>query len=153
MSLPAEGGKGSVAKLGVLAAIVLTAGNMIGSGLYLLPATLGASGSITILSWAIASGGALLLALVFGLLGVLRPTGDGVVAYAGQDLHPALGHGLAEGVCGQGEVVEADADIALRYQKFGSRLALVQTLCSAGPVLVLDQLLVGFHPRHMSIAK
>ncbi|MEI6441426.1 MAG: amino acid permease, partial [Alphaproteobacteria bacterium] len=92
MSLPAEGGKGSVAKLGVLAAIVLTAGNMIGSGLYLLPATLGAYGSITILSWAIASGGALLLALVFGLLGVLRPTGDGVVAYAGQDLHPALGH-------------------------------------------------------------
>ncbi len=92
MSLAAEGGKGNVAKLGVLAAIVLTAGNMIGSGLYLLPATLGAYGSITILSWAIASGGALLLALVFGLLGVLRPTGDGVVAYAGQDLHPALGH-------------------------------------------------------------
>jgi arginine:agmatine antiporter len=83
---------GGVAKLGVLAAILLTAGNMIGSGVYLLPATLGAYGSITILSWAIASSGALVLALVFGLLGVLRPTGDGVVAYAGQDLHPALGH-------------------------------------------------------------
>ena len=81
-----------VAKLGVLSAILLTAGNMIGSGVYLLPATLGAYGSITMLSWAIASMGALLLALVFGLLGVLRPTGDGVVAYAGQDLHPALGH-------------------------------------------------------------
>ncbi len=79
-------------KLGVLAAILLTAGNMIGSGVYLLPATLGAYGSITILSWIIASSGALILALVFGLLGVLRPTGDGVVAYAGQDLHPALGH-------------------------------------------------------------
>jgi arginine:agmatine antiporter len=87
VSLPSTAGK-----LGVLAAILLTAGNMIGSGVYLLPATLGAYGSITMLSWAIASGGALILALVFGLLGVLRPTGDGVVAYAGQDLHPALGH-------------------------------------------------------------
>ncbi len=85
-------GPSKTQRLGVLAAIMLTAGNMIGSGLYFLPATLGAYGSITILSWAIASGGALLLALVFGLLGVLRPTGDGVVDYAGKDLHPALGH-------------------------------------------------------------
>ena len=92
MSSDNETGQGGVAKLGVLAAILLTAGNMIGSGLYFLPATLGAYGSITILSWAIASVGALLLALMFGLLGVLRPTGDGVVDYAGKDLHPALGH-------------------------------------------------------------
>ena len=82
----------AVRRLGLLGAIVLVAGNMIGSGVYLLPATLATVGSISLISWFIASGGALMLALVFGMLGVLRPKADGVVAYAGEALHPALGH-------------------------------------------------------------
>ncbi|HEX5379452.1 MAG TPA: amino acid permease [Phenylobacterium sp.] len=79
-------------RLGLMAAMVLVAGNMIGSGVYLLPATLGTVGSISLISWLIATGGALMLALVFGVLGLLRPKADGVVDYAGQALHPALGH-------------------------------------------------------------
>ncbi len=79
-------------KIGLLAAVVLVAGNMIGSGVYLLPATLGTVGSISLISWLIATAGAMMLALVFGVLGVLRPKADGVVDYAGQALHPALGH-------------------------------------------------------------
>ena len=75
-----------------MAAMVLVAGNMIGSGVYLLPATLGTVGSISLISWLIATAGAMMLALVFGVLGVLRPKADGVVDYAGQALHPALGH-------------------------------------------------------------
>ena len=51
-----------VKRLGLTAAVVLTAGNMIGSGVYLLQATLGAVGSITLISWLVASGGALMLA-------------------------------------------------------------------------------------------
>lgn len=82
----------AVGRLGLAGAVVLVAGNMIGSGVYLLPATLGLVGSITLISWIIASGGALMLALVFGVLGGLRPKADGVVAYAGEALHPALGH-------------------------------------------------------------
>lgn len=78
--------------LGLWAALVLVAGNMIGSGLYLLPATLGAVGSITVISWVIAGGGALVLALVFAYLGLLRPQADGAVAYASEELGPALGH-------------------------------------------------------------
>lgn len=78
--------------LGLWAALVLVAGNMIGSGLYLLPATLGAVGSITVVSWVIAGGGALVLALVFAYLGLLRPQADGAVAYASEALGPALGH-------------------------------------------------------------
>ena len=50
-------------------------------------------------------------------------------------------------------MVEADAHIALRHQQFGGGLALVQTLAGAGQVLVLDQLLVGFHPGHVGIAE
>ena len=92
MSLPAPQPARTVRRLGLMGAVVLVAGNMIGSGVYLLPATLGTVGSISLISWLIASGGALMLALVFGILGVLRPKGDGVVAYAGEALHPALGH-------------------------------------------------------------
>jgi len=79
-------------RLGLGSAIVLNAGNMIGSGVFLLPATLAATGSITVISWLVASGGAILLALVFGVLGVARPDADGVVDYAAEALHPALGH-------------------------------------------------------------
>ena len=78
--------------MGALGATILVAGNMIGSGVYLLPTSLGAVGSITVASWVIASAGALVLALVFGFLGVLRPNADGVVSYASEALHPALGH-------------------------------------------------------------
>jgi arginine:agmatine antiporter len=87
-----EASPGTVRRLGLAGAVILVAGNMIGSGVYLLPATLGTVGSISLISWFIASGGALMLALVFGVLGVLRPKADGVVAYAGEALHPALGH-------------------------------------------------------------
>lgn len=84
------GGEGR--SLGLWAALVLVAGNMIGSGLYLLPATLGAVGSVTVISWLIAGAGALVLALVFAYLGLLRPQADGAVAYASEGLGPALGH-------------------------------------------------------------
>ena len=84
------GGEGR--SLGLWAALVLVAGNMIGSGLYLLPATLGAVGSITVVAWLIAGAGALVLALVFAYLGLLRPQADGAVAYASEGLGPALGH-------------------------------------------------------------
>lgn len=79
-------------RLGLLGAIMLIGSNMIGSGIYMLPATLGAVGSISLLSWLIAGAGAIFLALVFGFLGVLRPDSHGVVTYAGEALHPALGH-------------------------------------------------------------
>ncbi len=82
----------SARPLGLWAAMVLVAGNMIGSGLFLLPASMGAVGSISLISWAIASGGAMALALVFASLGLMEPEADGAVAYVSRGLHPALGH-------------------------------------------------------------
>ena len=82
----------SAKQMGPIAATVLVAGMLMGSGVYLLPTTLAAFGSITIFSWGIAAAGALILAAVFGLLGVLRPQAEGAVAYAEEALHPALGH-------------------------------------------------------------
>jgi amino acid transporter len=45
---------------------------MIGSGVFLLPATLAAIGSSTIIGWIIASAGAMLLAGVFALLAIAQ---------------------------------------------------------------------------------
>ena len=60
--------------LGPISAMFLVAGNMIGSGLFLLPASLAAIGSASLVGWVIASVGALLIAGVFATLGVIRPT-------------------------------------------------------------------------------
>lgn len=60
----------------------LVAGNMIGSGIFLLPASLASFGSISILSWIMTSLGAILLALVFAKLGSLIPRVGGPYAYA-----------------------------------------------------------------------
>ena len=60
----------------------LVAGNMIGSGIFLLPASLASFGSISIISWIMTAGGAILLALVFAKLGSLMPKVGGPYAYA-----------------------------------------------------------------------
>ncbi len=50
---------------------------LVGSGVFLLPASLAAFGSASLLAWVLTSTGALLLALVFARLGRAYPkTGD-----------------------------------------------------------------------------
>jgi arginine:agmatine antiporter len=61
-------------QLGLGLATALVAGNMIGSGIYLLPLTMASIGSMTIISWVVTAIGALLLALVFARVAVLRLT-------------------------------------------------------------------------------
>ena len=70
------------AKLGPVLATILVAGNMIGSGIYLLPATLATVGTVNLLGWLAATVGALLIAGVFSALAILRPDIDGVAEYA-----------------------------------------------------------------------
>lgn len=69
-------------KLGPFLATVLIAGTMIGSGVFLLPATLAATGSITIISWLICAFGAMMLAGTFAGLAIAKPEPDGVVGYS-----------------------------------------------------------------------
>ncbi len=69
-------------KLGFWPSTALVTGNMIGSGIFLLPATLAAYGGISLLGWLCSAVGAILLALVFGELGRLAPqTTGGPYAY------------------------------------------------------------------------
>ena len=60
-------------QLGAFGAAMLVAGNMIGSGIFLLPAAGAALGSMVILGWAAVTAGALLLAVVFLRLTRLDP--------------------------------------------------------------------------------
>ena len=69
-------------KMGLLMATVLVAGNMIGTGVFLLPANLATVGSISSFGWLIATGGAIALGLVFARLGQLDPEPGGPYAYA-----------------------------------------------------------------------
>lgn len=73
-------------KLGWGLAALVVAGNMIGSGVYLLPATLAPVGSSSVVGWGAAGLGAVTLALVFAALGRLQPDADGLSGYAERGL-------------------------------------------------------------------
>jgi basic amino acid/polyamine antiporter, APA family len=69
--------------IGLWMAVALVVGNMIGSGVFLLPASLaGTAGPLSILAWVFTGAGAILLALVFANLGRALPRTGGPYAYA-----------------------------------------------------------------------
>ena len=68
--------------LGLWMCTALVVGNMIGSGVFLLPASLAPFGGISIVGWLVSTAGALCLALVFARLGAVIPRIGGPYAYA-----------------------------------------------------------------------
>ncbi|MFG0607129.1 cadaverine/lysine antiporter [Vibrio mimicus] len=77
-------------KIGLIACTGVVAGNMMGSGIALLPSTLASVGSISIYSWIICIIGALSLAFVFARLATKNPQEGGPIAYAGE-VSPVFG--------------------------------------------------------------
>ncbi|MBI3265415.1 MAG: amino acid permease, partial [Acidobacteria bacterium] len=67
--------------IGFWTAVALVVGNMIGSGVFLLPASLAKYGGIGLLGWLVSTIGAVLLALVFARLARLDPAAGGPYAY------------------------------------------------------------------------
>jgi APA family basic amino acid/polyamine antiporter len=61
--------------------VTLVMGNMIGSGIFLLPSSLAPYGGLSIIGWLVSTCGALLLALVFARLARLDPAAGGPYAY------------------------------------------------------------------------
>lgn len=72
-------------------ATMLVAGNMIGTGVFLLPVNLAQVGSIAIFGWVIATAGAVALGMIFAKLGELNPQEGGPYAYARDFLGPFAG--------------------------------------------------------------
>ena len=68
--------------LGPWLATALVVGNMIGSGVFLLPAALAGFGGISVVGWLFTGAGAVLLALVFARLGRTYPRTGGPYEYS-----------------------------------------------------------------------
>ena len=74
-------------QLGFWMALALVVGNMIGSGIFLLPANLAPYGTNAIIGWAVTIAGSLCLASVFAALARAFPQAAGPYDY----VRPALG--------------------------------------------------------------
>ena len=70
---------------------MLVAGNMIGTGVFLLPVNLASVGGIAVFGWLVATAGAAALGLIFAKLGELDPQEGGPYAYARDFLGPYVG--------------------------------------------------------------
>lgn len=81
--------------LGLWLMTALVAGNMIGSGIFLLPSSLASYGSIGIIAWVITAIGAIFLALVFAHLSIIIPKVGGPYAYCREGFGEFLGFQIA----------------------------------------------------------
>lgn len=79
-------------KIGLVPATLMVAGNMMGSGVFMLPANLAAVGSISLIGWLITIAGAVALALVFARLTSLYPAAGGPYAYARKAFGDYMGY-------------------------------------------------------------
>jgi APA family basic amino acid/polyamine antiporter len=64
-------------EIGFWTAVALVVGNMIGSGVFLLPASLAPYGGLSLVGWGISAGGSIALALVFAHLARAQPAAGG----------------------------------------------------------------------------
>lgn len=81
----------SARQIGPGLAMAIVAGNMIGSGVFLLPAVLASVGSASLIAWGVAAVIAVVLALVFAFLGAMREGAESLTEYPGTAFHSSLG--------------------------------------------------------------
>lgn len=81
----------SAKKMGVVALTLVTASNMMGSGVFMLPTNLAGVGYISLWGWLITIVGVIALALVFAKTSLLTPRNGGIVAYAADAFGPFVG--------------------------------------------------------------
>lgn len=85
-------------KVGLLTATSLVVGNMIASGVFMLPATLAPYGGISLIGWIVSCVGALSLAFVYAWLSKLRPNATGgPYAYVREGMGDFAGYLVAWG--------------------------------------------------------
>jgi APA family basic amino acid/polyamine antiporter len=99
-------------KVGIWTCAALVIGNMIGSGIFLLPAALAAFGAISIVGWLFTATGAMLVALVFARLSRMVPQAGGPYAYTRRGFGEFAGFLIAWGywisiLCGNAAIAVA----------------------------------------------
>jgi len=83
--------------LGLWASMALVIGNIIGSGIFLLPASLAPFGGISIVGWLFTAAGAMFLALLFARLASMAPKVGGPYAYTRMGFGDFAGFWIAWG--------------------------------------------------------
>ncbi|MBA3886672.1 MAG: amino acid permease, partial [Acidobacteria bacterium] len=83
--------------IGFWTAVSLVMGNMIASGVFLLPASLAPFGGISFAGWILSAGGSMMLALVFARLARFNPAAGGPYAYTRQAFGDLAGFLVAWG--------------------------------------------------------
>lgn len=84
-------------ELGFWSALTLVIGSMIGSGVFLLPASLAAYRGLSLVGWVISAAGSVALALVFARLARHFPAHGGIYAYSRRAFGDAVGFLVAWG--------------------------------------------------------
>ena len=86
--------------LGFWSAVAIVMGNMIGSGVFLLPASLAAYRGLSLVGWLLSAAGAVMLALVFARLARQLPAAGGLYAYTREAFGDVQGFLVAWGYWG-----------------------------------------------------
>jgi arginine:agmatine antiporter len=76
----------SVRQIGLVSATMLVSGNIIGTGIFMMPTVMAKIGGIATLGWLIAVPGSFVVAYVFARLSRVRPKAGGPYAYAHETL-------------------------------------------------------------------
>lgn len=133
-------------KIGIWICIALVVGNMIGSGIFLLPASLAQYGGVSILGWLATTVGAVMTAMVFVRLSRKFPRQGGPYRYAYDNFGPFAGFSVAWSYwisiwCGNAAIAVA----TITYSGFfwpelhkNSGLALSTTLCLIWSLTLLN---------------
>jgi len=79
-------------KVGVVAATIMVAGNIMGSGVFMLPANLASTGGIAIFGWLVTITGAVGLAMVYARMSSIDDSAGGSYAYAKRAFGPFVGY-------------------------------------------------------------
>ncbi len=117
-------------QIGLATATALVLGNMIGSGVFLLPASLAPYGGYSLVGWAISAIGALLMAGVFYRLAKRNPCAGGPYAYTREAFGDCVGFLVAW--CYWISIIGANAAIAVA---FASYLSTYLPAVGASPLL------------------
>jgi arginine:agmatine antiporter len=121
------------ASVGLFGATALVAGSMIGSGIFLLPASLGAIGSISILGWIVATLAALAIGGMFAWLASVAPQAKGIPDYVQAGLGQFFGVQTAVAYCANNWIGTAAVALAVA----GPIGFLIPALAPPGPRLML----------------
>ena len=79
-------------KVGVVPAVLMVAGNIMGSGVFMLPASLAGTGGVAIYGWAVTIIGAMALSLVYAKFSSFETGAGGSYAYVKKAFGPYMGY-------------------------------------------------------------